>query len=105
VGGLGSHISQRDREYFEDHGEWYPGPEPTQSKPSTKGKVRKTITLKIEYVENQSTFIPDESREQSCAGEVVKVIGNMIEKGEVSKGEGEVWIGHKTKYNLSISKK
>jgi len=25
MGGLGKHISQRDREYFEIHGEWYPG--------------------------------------------------------------------------------
>jgi len=70
-----------------------------------KEKVHKTITLQVEYVENQSVFIPDDIRERSCAGEIVRMIGNLIEKGKISKGEGEVWLGYKAKYSFTIDNK
>lgn len=38
MSGLLGHISQRDREYFEDHGEWCP-------KPKDSGKISKVHNL------------------------------------------------------------
>jgi len=43
MGGLGKHISQRDREYFEIHGEWYPGQNDVNKAQSAKPKNRDKI--------------------------------------------------------------
>jgi hypothetical protein len=38
MGGLGKHISARDREYFEDHGEWFPESDPESEDESMRDK-------------------------------------------------------------------
>lgn len=64
--------------------------------------MNKLITLQIKYVENQSSLIPDETREISCAGGVIERVGMLFMQGEIKKESGSFWHGYKVQYQCKI---
>ena len=67
--------------------------------------MKKIITLQIKYVENQSTFIPDEIREKSCAGSVIERLGYLLMENKIPKDKGKFLHGYEVEYNLIIDKR
>ena len=49
MGGLGKHISQRDREYFETHGQWYPDEETDIPKERLCDNKKDILAKAVEY--------------------------------------------------------
>jgi len=64
--------------------------------------MNKIITLQIKYVEDQSEFIPNETREISCAGGVIERLGMLLMQGKIPKEFGHFYHGYKIVYQYKI---